>query len=157
MFQWHKVNRLVRAYSFWTERLSCGGSIATSRPPFMEIINSKSNINISDAITCTFTCSQVTSISESAPQLYSMPYAAKQQQFLRRRSNLLKKADQLARLCNADLALIICKNGRYYTYRSTDRESWPPSIKEIVCFELYNWIKLSSSGSSISFTCQFAS
>ena len=64
-----------------------------------------------------------------------MPYAAKAntQQFTRRKSNLLKKADQLARLCNADLALIIRKNGRYYTYQSIDRESWPPPVKEIVC------------------------
>jgi len=45
-----------------------------------------------------------------------MTYAAKAktQQFTRRKLILLKKADELARLCNADLALIIRKNGRYY-------------------------------------------
>lgn len=64
-----------------------------------------------------------------------MTYAAKAktQQFTRRKLNLLKKADELARLCNADLALIIRKNGRYYTYKSTDHESWPPTMVEIVC------------------------
>ncbi|KAA6412681.1 MAG: hypothetical protein FRX48_03673 [Lasallia pustulata] len=56
---------------------------------------------------------------------------AKTQQFTRRKSNLVKKADRLARLCQADLALIIRKNGRYYTYRSTDHQRWPPTITEI--------------------------
>lgn len=42
-------------------------------------------------------------------ETYSMTYAAKAktQQFIRRKSNLVKKADQLARLCHADLVLII--------------------------------------------------
>ena len=44
----------------------------------------------------------------------------------------MKKADQLARLCHADVALIIRRNGRYYTYRSTDHERWPPPMSEIV-------------------------
>ncbi len=68
-----------------------------------------------------------------------MPYAAKakSQQFTRRKLNLVKKSDQLARLCHADLALVIRKNGRYYTYLSTDDDQWPPTITEIVCF---SWI-----------------
>ena len=67
-----------------------------------------------------------------------MPYAAKAktQQFTRRKSNLVKKSHQLARLCHADLALIIRKDGRYYTYRSTNHDQWPPTITEIVCMNL---------------------
>jgi len=63
-----------------------------------------------------------------------MAYAtkAKTQQFSRRRPSLIKKADQLARLCNADVAVIIRRNGRYYTYRSIDHEQWPPARSEIV-------------------------
>ena len=63
-----------------------------------------------------------------------MPYAAKAkaQQFTRRKSNLTKTVDQLARFCHADVALIIRRNGRYYTYRSTDHEQWPLSMTEIV-------------------------
>ena len=38
------------------------------------------------------------------------------EKFTRRKSNLVKKADQLPQLCHADLALIIRKNGKYYTY-----------------------------------------
>lgn len=65
---------------------------------------------------------------------YNMTYTAKakSQQFTRRKSSLVKRADQLVRLCNIDLALIICKNGKYYTYRSTDQEFWPPTITNIV-------------------------
>lgn len=46
---------------------------------------------------------------------YSMTYTAKakSQQFTRRQSSLVKRADQLVRLCNIDLALIIRKNGKY--------------------------------------------
>ena len=47
---------------------------------------------------------------------------AKTQQFIRRKSNLVKKADELARVCHADFALIIRKNGRYYMYRSIDHD-----------------------------------
>lgn len=65
---------------------------------------------------------------------YNMTYTAKakSQQFTRRKSSLVKRADQLVRLCNIDLALIIRKNGKYYTYRSTDQESWPPTITDLV-------------------------
>ena len=48
----------------------------------------------------------------------------------------MKKADQLARLCHADVAVIIRRNGRYYTYRSTDHDRWPPAITEIVDMDL---------------------
>lgn len=53
-----------------------------------------------------------------------MPYAAKAktQQFTRRKLILIKKADQLARLYHADVALIIRRNRRYYTYQSIDHE-----------------------------------
>ena len=50
---------------------------------------------------------------------------AKIQQFTRKKSNLLKKAHELAQSCDIDFSLIICKNGRYYTYQSTDHKSWP--------------------------------
>ena len=63
---------------------------------------------------------------------YSAKAKAKAQQFTRKKPNLMKKADQLARLCHADVALIIRRNRRYYTYRSTDHEWWPPSMTEIV-------------------------
>lgn len=71
--------------------------------------------------------------AEWMQKLHKMPYAAKAktQQFSRRKPNLMKKADQLARLCHADVALIIRRNGRYYTYRSTDHEQWPPTRSEI--------------------------
>jgi hypothetical protein len=36
------------------------------------------------------------------------------------------------------VALIICKHGRYTTYRSKDHKAWPPSVAEIVSVALLN-------------------
>jgi hypothetical protein len=50
----------------------------------------------------------------------------------RRKDTLIKKAYELGEFDGIDVALIICKHGRYTTYRSRDHVSWPPSIAEIV-------------------------
>ena len=50
----------------------------------------------------------------------------------RRKHGLFKKAYELGKLCDADVAVIVRKNGRFYTYRSTGEESWPPSMAQIV-------------------------
>jgi hypothetical protein len=50
----------------------------------------------------------------------------------RRKDALIKKAYELGDFDGIDVALIICKHGRYTTYRSRDHASWPPSIAEIV-------------------------
>ena len=51
-----------------------------------------------------------------------MSYAtkAKTQQFIKKKSNFMKKTNELTRLCHANFALIIRKNDKYYTYRSID-------------------------------------
>jgi hypothetical protein len=49
----------------------------------------------------------------------------------KRKYTLIKKAYKLGEFDNIDVALIICKHGRYTTYRSRDHTSWPPSIAEI--------------------------
>lgn len=45
------------------------------------------------------------------------------------------------KICGADVALIILKEGRYYTYRSIDDEAWPPPMDEIVST---NYLKYNS-------------
>jgi hypothetical protein len=50
----------------------------------------------------------------------------------RRKDTLIKKAHELGKFDGIDIALIICKHGRYTTYRSRDHASWPPSIAAIV-------------------------
>jgi hypothetical protein len=50
----------------------------------------------------------------------------------RRKDTLIKKAYELREFDGIDVALIICKYGRYTTYRSRDHASWPPSMAEIV-------------------------
>ena len=50
----------------------------------------------------------------------------------RRKDTLVKKAYELGEFDGIDVALIICKHGRYTMYRSTDHGSWPLSMAEIV-------------------------
>jgi hypothetical protein len=50
----------------------------------------------------------------------------------RRKETLFKKVYELGKYDGVDVALILHQNSRYFTYRSIDLESWPPSIKEIV-------------------------
>lgn len=52
--------------------------------------------------------------------------------YRKRKTTLIKKAHELGKLCEVDIAVIICRNGRYFTYRSMDRQSWPPSMDQIV-------------------------
>jgi hypothetical protein len=50
----------------------------------------------------------------------------------RRKLGLFKKAHTFSRDFDMDVAVIIHKNGRYYTYRSNDQQAWPPSMDMIV-------------------------
>jgi len=50
----------------------------------------------------------------------------------RRKKTVLKKVYELGEYDGVDIALIIRQNGRFFTYRSIDHESWPPSMKDIV-------------------------
>lgn len=45
---------------------------------------------------------------------------------------MIKKAFELGEFDGINVALIICKNGRYTTYRSRDYISWQPSFADIV-------------------------
>ncbi|KAF7894694.1 uncharacterized protein EAF01_010144 [Botrytis porri] len=49
----------------------------------------------------------------------------------RRKTTLFKKAFDLGRDYDVDVAVIIRQHGRYYTFRSMDNLSWPPSMNEI--------------------------
>jgi hypothetical protein len=66
----------------------------------------------------------------------------KKEKARKRRKTLVKKAHELAKLCNVDVALIVYKNGRYHTYRSV--ESWLPCIKQIVSITALIYLALSS-------------
>jgi hypothetical protein len=50
----------------------------------------------------------------------------------RRKRTLLKKAYEYGELSGADIAFFIYQSGRWFTYRSTDRQSFPPSWEQIV-------------------------
>jgi hypothetical protein len=50
----------------------------------------------------------------------------------RKTKTLLNNAYKLGKLPGIDIALTICNRGRYLAYKSIDRESFPPTMAEIV-------------------------
>jgi hypothetical protein len=54
------------------------------------------------------------------------------QNLSRRRDTLFIKAYELGKDFGIDVAVILKRNGQYYTYRSIDRPAWPPLMAEIV-------------------------
>ncbi len=52
------------------------------------------------------------------------------QQFNKRKKSLLKKANELSLLCEADVYLAISRKGKYYTYESD--QMWRPTNEQIV-------------------------
>jgi hypothetical protein len=52
--------------------------------------------------------------------------------FRKRRNGLFKKTFELSKLCEAEVFLVIEKDDKFYTFRSTEDESWPPTMEEIV-------------------------
>ncbi|PMD55289.1 uncharacterized protein K444DRAFT_538700 [Hyaloscypha bicolor E] len=54
----------------------------------------------------------------------------------RRKRTLIKKAHEYGELSGADIAFFIYKSGHWFTYRSTNRQSFPPSWDEIVSFQM---------------------
>ena len=50
----------------------------------------------------------------------------------RRKKTIIKKVSELGEYDGVEVALIIRHNGRFFTYRSVDHESWPPPMKDIV-------------------------
>ncbi|KAF8847691.1 hypothetical protein BDZ45DRAFT_754648 [Acephala macrosclerotiorum] len=54
-----------------------------------------------------------------------------QENFRRRKINLISKADDLYRLFGADVFLVIRKRGKYCGYNSREELDWPPTKGEL--------------------------
>ena len=50
----------------------------------------------------------------------------------KRRTNLFKKANELARMTNSKVYMVVQHDNKYHTYKSTEESNWPPSEREIV-------------------------
>ena len=50
----------------------------------------------------------------------------------KRRTNLFKKANELARMANSKIYIVVQHDDKYHTYKSTEESNWPPPEKEIV-------------------------
>jgi hypothetical protein len=49
-----------------------------------------------------------------------------------KKKTLLKKAHKLRKYDGVNMAVIIRQNSKFFTYRSVNHKSWPPSIEEII-------------------------
>ena len=52
--------------------------------------------------------------------------------YRKKKMTLIKKTHELEKLCEMNVAIIICRNNHYFIYHSMKRRSWPPFIKQIV-------------------------
>jgi hypothetical protein len=55
----------------------------------------------------------------------------------KRRTNLFKKANELARMTNSKTYIVVQHDDKYYTYKSTEESNWPPPEREIVSRLIY--------------------
>ena len=63
-----------------------------------------------------------------------MTYDRYKTERLRRRIHtLIKQGYEVGEFDGVEVAIIVLNRGRFLTFRSTDEDSWPPSIPEIVC------------------------
>ena len=49
----------------------------------------------------------------------------------KRRTNLFKKANELARMTNSKIYMVV-QHDKYHTYKSTEKSNWPPPEREIM-------------------------
>lgn len=69
--------------------------------------------------------------------------AKRRNENLRRRiETLLIKAHEIWDIYGVDVAMVLKNNSQYYTYRSTDRPTWPPTMVEIVGNMYFNGVYL---------------
>ncbi len=50
----------------------------------------------------------------------------------KRRTNLFKKANELARMTNSKIYIVVQHDDKFHTYKSTEESNWPPPEREIV-------------------------
>lgn len=54
------------------------------------------------------------------------------ERFRKRKSSFFKKANQLARLCDTKVYVLLARHDAYHVYKSTADQDWPPSTKTVV-------------------------
>lgn len=54
------------------------------------------------------------------------------ERFRRRRATFIKKAEQMRVDFDAQMYVVICRAGKFYTYNSLAGPNWPPPATDIV-------------------------
>ena len=71
-------------------------------------------------------------LPKSEPEKTGDSKRREREMFRKRKTCHLKKANELAQKCSADVYMVIYRKGRYYTYSSTERKGWPPDDETVV-------------------------
>ena len=54
------------------------------------------------------------------------------EKFRKRKDSLLRKGDELSKLCEAGVYILLYHNNRFYVYTSEESPAWPPTPEKIV-------------------------
>ena len=64
------------------------------------------------------------------------------ERFRKRKETCFKKCHYLSEECQADVFFALRYRGKLYYYTSTESQSWPPSLEDIVSFLLSTKLKI---------------
>jgi hypothetical protein len=70
--------------------------------------------------------------SSRMPRKVHLTTKRRNESLKRRIETLLIKAHEIWDIYGVDVAMILKNNSQYYTYRSIDKPTWPPTMAEIV-------------------------
>lgn len=83
--------------------------------------------------------------------------------FCKRKGSLMKKANELAELCETDIYVLLARKNKYYVYKSKEKQNWPPAAEIIVKYSISGDISIQKSGTVTSLssygvfgTCKFS-
>ncbi|KAH7012318.1 hypothetical protein B0J12DRAFT_690606 [Macrophomina phaseolina] len=79
--------------------------------------------------------SQNSILAMSTPQLKNgRSHRVSKERFRKRKESLLRKGDELRRLCQAEVHILLRYHGRYYVYTSDEKTMWPSHEDIAKCY-----------------------
>ncbi|KAI9736727.1 MAG: hypothetical protein M1834_000931 [Cirrosporium novae-zelandiae] len=70
-------------------------------------------------------------MQQSADRIKKSPKQKQNDAWRKRTRTILNKLYELSVNCNADVYLLLCRNGKYYVHRSNRKEGWPPTQESL--------------------------
>ena len=90
------------------------------------------NVNELQSPCCPFQAVRIQGASCSTSMPPPIRNRSEREKFRRRKVNLFRKADQLARIANSQMCVLVTRNNLCYTYSSTGKDFLPPSFVSVL-------------------------